>query len=313
MPHNAIHVGIDVAKNHLDVALGPDAPVLTIPNDAAGWTALRDRLKGLAIAAIGLEASGGYERGLVRHLLAAQLPVRLINPGRLRHFARACGVLAKTDHLDAHVIARFTALMPTRTPVQDAAAERLAELVHARRQLSDELVRVRNQAAHVQDRMLKRLQARRIARLKADILLLDKRLAEQVACEATLCQRAHLVRSVPGVGPVLTHTLVALLPELGRLTRKQVAALVGVAPFAFDSGSFKGQRRIWGGRLGVRCVLYMAAVAASRCNPVLRAFYARLRAAGKPAKVVLVALMRKLLTILNAMLRDTTHWRHARP
>ena len=222
-------------------------------------------------------------------------------------------MLAKNDRVDARVIAQYVATLPARQAVRDEAAERLAELVQARRQLSQETVRLQNQAAHVQDRVLQRLNARRLARLRADLLLLDKRLAEQIAGDATLARRARHLGSVPGVGPVLVHTLLALLPELGALTRKQVAALVGVAPYDFESGLLKGRRCIWGGRAGVRCVLYMAALSGRRCNPVLGAFDARLRAAGKPAKVALVAVMRKLLSMLNALLRDGREWQGKAP
>jgi transposase len=308
MTQSAVPVGIDVAKDRLDVALGPAGPGFVVDNSPAGWKALQQRLTGLPVSAIGLEASGGYERGVLRTLLAAGFSVRLINPFRLRQFAKALGVFAKNDRLDARVIARFLAQMPTRAAVRHPAAERLAELVQARRQLSEELVRLENQSAPVADALLKRLLQRRRARLRADLLLLDKRLAEQIAADAALAARARLLRSVPGVGPVLAATLLALLPELGSLSRQQIAALVGVAPFDHESGKFQGERRIWGGRAGVRSALYMAALSGSRCNPVLQAFHARLKAAGKLPKVALVAVMRKLITTLNAMVRDGREW-----
>jgi transposase len=308
MTQSAVHVGIDVAKDRLDVALGPTGPGFVVDNSPAGWKALQQRLTGLPVSAIGLEASGGYERGVLRALLAAGFSVRLINPFRLRQFAKALGVFAKNDRLDARVIARFLAQMPTRAAVRHPAAERLAELVQARRQLSEELVRLENQSTPVADALLKRLLQRRRARLRADLLLLDKRLAEQIAADAALAARARLLRSVPGVGPVLAATLLALLPELGSLSRQQIAALVGVAPFDYESGKFQGERRIWGGRAGVRSALYMAALSGSRCNPVLQAFHARLKAAGKLPKVALVAVMRKLITTLNAMVRDGREW-----
>jgi transposase len=308
MTQSAVPVGIDVAKDRLDVALGPAGPGFVVDNSPAGWKALQQRLTGLQVSAIGLEASGGYERGVLRALLAAGFSVRVIHPFRLRQFAKALGVFAKNDRLDARVIARFLAQMPTRAAVRHPAAERLAELVQARRQLSEELVRLENQSAPVADALLKRLLQRRRARLRADLLLLDKRLAEQIAADAALAARARLLRSVPGVGPVLAATLLALLPELGSLSRQQIAALVGVAPFDHESGKFQGERRIWGGRAGVRSALYMAALSGSRCNPVLQAFHARLKAAGKLPKVALVAVMRKLITTLNAMVRDGREW-----
>jgi transposase len=308
MTQSGLHVGIDVAKDRLDVALLPTGPCFAFENTPAGWAALKRKLKGRQVAAIGLEASGGYERGVARALLAAGFSVRLINPFRLRQFAQALGVLAKNDRLDARVIARFVAQMPTREVRRNPAAERLAEVVQARRQLSEERVRVYNQAAQAADELLKRLHERRLRQLQAEILLLDRRMAEMVAADADLAGRARLLQSVPGVGPVLIYTLLGLLPELGRLTRKQIAALVGVAPFDHDSGKVQGERRIWGGRAPVRCALYMTALTASRWNPALTAFDARLRAAGKRPKVALVAGMRKLLTILNAILRDGHAW-----
>jgi transposase len=314
MPHAPasvvpLHVALDVAKDRLDVALSPEEPVLAVENTPGGWKALLRQLKGRPVAAIGLEASGGYERGVLHALIEAGYSVRLINPFRLRQFAKALGILAKNDRLDARVIARFVAQMPTRAVVRDRTAERLAELVRARHQLGAELVRLDNQAAQTQDAFLKRLHGGRRVRLKAEILLLDKRLAEQIAADPALADKARLLRSVPGVGPVLATTLLALLPELGRLKRRQIAALVGVAPFDDDSGHRQGRRAIWGGRAGVRQALYMAALTASRCNPALHAFHTRLSAAGKAPKVALVAGMRKLLTLLNAMLRDGAEWK----
>ena len=267
-----------------------------------------ERLHGSPVAAIGIEPSGGYERGVIRALLAAGLSVRRINPNKLRQFARARGVLAKNDRLDARLIAEYVAIMPTRIVQRDVAAERLAEVVTMRRQLCDEHVTVENQAAHVEDAMLRRLNKRRLARLEADIRLLDKRLAEMVAADPTLAQRYELLTSMPGVGPVLAFTLIALLPELGQMSRKQIAALVGLAPYDFDSGKLRGHRSIYGGRMPVRNVLYMAALSACRYNPALKAFHNRLAAADKKPKVVIVAVMRKMITTLNAMLRDKAEW-----
>src|SRR5215472_9141685 len=299
--------GIDVAKDRLDVMVLPEELCWSVVNDAAGWAELVARLRGLRIAASGIEASGGYERGVVRALLAAGMSVRQINPFKLRQFAKACGVLAKNDRLDARMIALFVATLPTRSTQRYAAVERLAELVTARRQLSDDKVAAENASRLFEDAALRRLYGGRIARLAADIALLDKRLAEIVAGDAMLARRYALLVSMPGVGPVLAVTLLALLPELGQMNRKQVAALVGVAP-DFDSGKLKGMRCIWGGRAPVRRVLYMAALIGCRCNPQLRAFHDRLATAGKKAKVVLVAVMRKIITILNAMLRENAPW-----
>ena len=243
------------------------------------------RLRGLPVAAIGLEPSGGYERGVLRALLAAGLSVRRINPNRLRQFARARGALAKNDRLDARLIAEYVATMPTHVVRHDPAAARIAEIVTMRRQLCDEHVAIENQAAQFEDAMLRRLAKRRLARIETDIRLLEKRLTETIAAEADLARRYARLTSMPGVGPVLAFTLIALLPELGRMSRKQIAALVGLAPYHFDSGKLRGHRSIYGGRMPVRNVLYMAALSACRYNPALRTFHKRLAAAGKKPKV----------------------------
>ena len=301
-------VGIDVSMDRLDVAILPGGQRLFVANDAAGWAELVGRLQRCRIAAIGLEPSGGYERGVVRALLAAGFSVRRINPNKLRQFARARGVLAKNDRLDAQLIAEYVAIMPTRQVQSDPTAERLAEIVTMRRQLCDEHVAAENQASHLEDAMLRRIAKRRLARIEADIRLLEKRLAELVAAEPGLARRFRLLCSMPGVGATLACTLLALLPELGAIGRKQIAALVGLAPYDFDSGKFRGQRHIYGGRMAVRNVLYMAALAAFRFNPALKAFHRRLLAAGKKPKVAIVAVMRKMIGVLNAMLRDETDW-----
>jgi transposase len=301
--------GIDVSKDRLDVMVLPEQQCLSVHNDAGGWAELVERLRGLAITAIGLEATGGYERGVMRALLAAGMSVRQINPLRLRQFARASGVVAKNDPLDARMIASFVAIMPTR-PAQrhTPAVERLAEILAVRRQLNDEKVAAENAGRLLEDAMLQRLSRRRIARLSTDIDILDERLVEIVAADPTLAHRYRLLISMPGVGPVLASTLIALLPELGRLNRKQIAALVGVAPYDFDSGLLKGVRRIWGGRAPVRKVLYMAAMSASQHNRALKLFHERLKADGKEPKVAIVAVMRKMITTLNAMVRDDVVW-----
>jgi transposase len=301
--------GIDVSKDRLDVMVLPEEQCLAVSNDATGWTALIEWLRGFSIAAIGIEASGGYERGVKRTLLAAGMSVRQVNPFKLRQFARASGVLAKNDPLDARMIAAFIAIMPTRPAQRLAPAiERMAEMLTVRRQLSDEKVAAENASRLLEDAMLQRLSHRRIARLAADIDMLDKRLVEIVAADAALAHRYELLISMSGVGAVLACTLIALLPELGSLSGKQVAALVGVAPYAFESGKLKGARCIWGGRAAVRRVLYMAAMSASNWNPALKAFHDRLAATGKKPKVVIVAVMRKMLTTLNAMVHQDVVW-----
>jgi transposase len=304
----------------LDVVVLPEQQCLLVRNDAAGWAELVKQLRGLSIAAVGLEASGGFERGVMRALLAANMAVHRINPFKLRQFAKASGILAKSDRLDARVIASFIAIMPTRRAQRHSLAiERLTEMLTVRRQLSDEKIAAQNAAAMLEDAMLLRCSRRRIGRLKADIDMLDTTLIEIVRTDAALVHRYRLLTSMPGVGPVLACTLIALLPELGSMSRKQVAALVGVAPYTFESGKLKGKRCIWGGRAPVRDVLYMAAMSASNWNPVLKAFHNRLKAAGKLHKVVIVAVMRKMITMLNAMVRDDVVWadhlhgRHSMP
>jgi len=301
--------GIDVSKHRLDVILLPEGECASVSNDAAGWAKLVEQLRGFSIGAIGLEASGGYERGVMRALLAAGISVRQVNPLKLRQFARASGVLAKNDPLDARMIASFVAIMPTR-PAQRLAptTERLVEILAVRRQLTAEKIAAENASRLLEDAMLRGLSRRRIGRLAADIGLLDKRMVELVTTDDALVHRYRLLCSMPGVGPLLACTLIALLPELGAMSRKQIAALVGVAPYAFESGTMKGRRCIWGGRAHVRQVLYMAAMSASNWNPVLKVFHNRLKAAGKLPKIALVAVMRKMITTLNAMVRDDVVW-----
>ena len=300
--------GIALSKDRLDVVVLPEGRFCSVSNDAAGWAELVARLHPLAVSAIGLEPSGGYERGIIRALLAAGLSVRRINPNKLRQCARARGVLAKNDRLDARLIAEYVAIMPTRVVQRDDAVERLAEIVTMRRQLCDEHVAVENQAAHLEDAMLRRLSKRRLTRLEADIRLLDRRLAEMVATNAAFAQLYELLTSKPGVGPVLAFTLIALLPELGKMSRKQIAALVGLAPYDFDSGKLRGHRSIYGGRMPIRNVLYMAALSASLYKPALKTCSNRLANTNKKSKVIILNVMRKMITSLNAMLRDNTAW-----
>src|SRR5262249_26770111 len=301
--------GIDVSKDRLDITVLPDEQCSSVSNDAAGWAELIEQLRGSSITAIGVEASGGYERGVVRALLAAGMSVRQINPFKLRQLAKARGTLAKNDRLDARMIASFVAIMPTRPAQRQAPMiEQLAAMLTVRRQLSDHKVATENVSRLLEGAMLQRLSRRRIAGLTADIDLLDQRLVEIVTADPTLAHRFRLLTSMPGVGAVLACTLIALLPELGQMSRKQVAALVGLAPYDFDSGKLKGRRCIWGGRARVRHGLYMAAMSASNWNPGLKAFQDRLEVAGKKPKVTIVAVMRKMITTLNAMVRDDVVW-----
>ena len=309
MAQGEVFVGVDVSKDWLDVAVWPSREAWRVANARADRGELVRRLKRLGdLQAVGFEASGGYERGLLKALLDAGLPARRINPVRVRKFAEACGILAKNDRIDALAIARFVATLPGRLAERNKAAEVLAELVVARRQLCEEMTRAANQAQQTERALLKRLARRRAERLGEDIRTLDAAIAKAVADDPELARKDALVRSVPCVGPVLSHTLLGLMPELGGLSNRAAAALLGVAPFDRDSGLMKGQRHISGGRQPVRDVAYMAALVGARCNPVLAAFKQRLQAAGKRPKVIIVALMRKLITTLNAILRDQRPW-----
>lgn len=308
MTQNRVFVGIDVSKARHEVAL-PDGSVTGFENSKAGHAALIKALrKSKDEVVVGLEATGGYERALAADLLDAGFEVRRLDPRRVRRYAEACGRFAKTDRIDARVIAECLAVIPARALRHDPLVERLHELVQARRRLVTERTRLQNTADSSSEPMLVRLRQRRLRQLDADILLVDKRLAEVIDADERLAARKALLMSAPGVGPVLATTLVARLPELGELDRRQVAALAGVAPFADDSGGRRGRRTIHGGRDDVRNVLYMAALTAARTNPPLAAMKKRLAEAGKEAKVILTAIMRRLIGILNAMVRDEKPW-----
>ena len=290
------------------MAVYPSGEYWQVTNDEAGWRDLCRRLKARGARAIGIEASGGYERDVIIALVQAGLPVRHVNPWKLRQFAKAAGFLAKNDRLDAPAIARFVDTLPCHEARHDPNIARLAELVTARRQLLDDRQRCSNQMELVRDTGLRRMQKRRIRQLDTDIAHLDQRIAEAIAAAPDLAERYNLLYSMPGVGPVLAATLIAFLPELGSLTNRQIAALVGVAPYDFDSGKMRGVRCIWGGRAKIRRVLFMAAQVAAMHNPVLKAFKQRLIDDGKKPKVAIVAVMRKLIVMLNAMVRDNAPW-----
>lgn len=301
-------VGIDVSKDRLDVAMHPTDEQFSVTNDREGWRELVRRLRPLQARAIGLEASGGYERGPIDALLEAGLPVRQVNPWKLRRFAQASSVLAKNDRLDAQLIARFVASLPSREVHRDRAVDHLAELVRTRRQLVDAAQQITCQLEHLRDAGLRRLMTRRIRQLERDVEQLDQLIARAIEACPILRARRDLLCSMPGVGPVLSATLIALLPELGSLANRSIAALVGVVPYDFDSGRMKGLRCIFGGRAAVRRVLFMAAQVAATFNPTLKAFKQRLKAAGKKPKVAIVAVMRKLIITLNAMVRHNAPW-----
>ena len=308
MSENQIFVGIDVAKAQLDVALRPTGERWTVANEDASLTALVAQLQAVAPTLIVLEATGGYQRAVVAALAAGGLPVVVANPRQTRDFAKATGQLAKTDALDARALAHFAeAVRPSPRPLPDAQTENLRALLTRRRQLvamrTAELNRLGSAPAPVQAD----LQAH-ITWLEQRLAALDDTLDTTLRASPVWRERETLYRSVPGIGPVSARTLLLDLPELGTLSRQRIAALAGVAPFNRDSGTLRGHRTIWGGRAPLRATLYMATLVAVHHNAVLKAFYERLVAGGKAKKVALTACMRKLLTILNAMVRHQTPW-----
>lgn len=300
-------VGIDVSKAVLDVVRLPCRTKLRVSNDPVGWAALVAWLERWPAVRIGLEASGGYEQGVLAHLQAAGQEVYLLDAWAVRQFARAGGRRAKTDAIDALVIARYVGVFDLHPAKPCAERRALAELVKARLSLVEMQTQLANWAEHGNGELI-RLGESYGRRLRADIARLERKIAERIKAHAGFAQGAELLTSAKGVGLGTAATLLALLPELGRLRREQIAALVGVAPFDDDSGTRTGKRAIAGGRRPVRRALYMAALTGIRFNPVLKAFYQRLRGRGKEGKVALTACMRKLITILNAMLRDGRPW-----
>ncbi len=307
-----IFVGIDVAKDRLDVHLRPSGEAFAVARDGKGLDALAERLGGLGASLVVLEATGGYETAVAAALCAAGLPLAVVNPRQIRDFARATGKLAKTDALDAQAIAQFAeAVRPEPRPVPDAQVRALAELVTRRRQIVDMMTAERNRRSRLASRRAVRSVDRLLTALRRELSDLETEIDDTIRRTPAWRHTEDLLRSVPGVGDATARTMIAELPELGTLDRRKIAALVGVAPFNRDSGTMRGKRTVWGGRAKVRATLYMAALVASKHNPLLKSFYQRLVDAGKPKKVALTAVMRKLLTILNAILRDQKPWQTA--
>jgi transposase len=307
-----VFVGIDVAKEQLDVHVRPSGEIFTVANTDAGIRELVARFKSVPEALIVMEATGGYEMPTVGTLASAGYAVVAVNPRQIRDFARAAGRLAKTDAIDAAVIARFAEVMqPPVRPLDDEHTQALSELVARRRQLLDMLAAERNRQSQARGRRGQRDLAAHVRWLSRALAEVDRDLNTTIRSSPVWRERENLLTSVPGVGDVTAHTLIADVPELGLLTRRQIAALIGLAPINHDSGTLRGRRMIGGGRANVRHVMFMAALVASRYNPVIAAFYGRLVAAGRPKKVALIAAARKLLTILNAMLRDGRAWQPA--
>jgi transposase len=303
-------VGIDIAKAHLDVYISALDQIERYTNTSTERERLVNVLRAQQPTLIVLEATGGLERLLVAELVAAALPVVVVNPRQVRDFAKATGRLAKTDALDARVLAAFgVAVKPALRPLPDEASLELAELLMRRRQLVDMLAAEKMRLQQATGKTLRRDLKAHIEWLQKRVRNSDDGLRQAVEDSPAWQAKYDLLSEVKGIGPVAGMTLLALLPELGQLDRKRIAALVGIAPFNCDSGTLRGRRRIWGGRAEVRRVLYMATLGAIRGrNPAIMEMYQRLKAAGKPGKVVIVACMRKLLVVLNAMLRDQAHF-----
>jgi transposase len=313
MNEHGTWIGIDVAKAHLDIAVRPGGAPWRVANADPELTALVPRLQALAPALIVLEATGGPELAVAAALGAAGLPVALVNPRQVRDFARATGRLAKTDRLDAKVLALFAErLQPPPRPLPDALTSALGALVTRRRQLVEMRTAERNRLAGAPSAVGAEIAAH-VRWLDERVAALDRDLDRTIRGSPLWRAKQALLRSAKGVGPVLAATLLAELPELGQLGPKQIAALVGVAPLNRDSGARRGTRTCWGGRATIRAALYMGTLAATQSNPPIRAFYHRLLARGKPPKVALTACMRKLLVILNAMARQHAHWQPATP
>jgi transposase len=314
-----LYAGVDVSKGRLDVSCvrrgeTTEHEAFGVPNDDAGIDALVGRLVEARPVLVVLEATGGFERAVVAALAAAGLPVAVVNPRQVRDFARATGRLAKTDRIDALVLARFAeAVRPAPRPLPDEEAQAFGAILARRRQIVEMLTAENNRLGSARTKSVaKRIRAH-VRWLEKELERTDHDLDRAIRQSPTLRENDTLLRSVPGVGPVLSRTLLAELPELGTLEHKRLAALVGVAPLNRDSGTFRGKRAAWGGRAGVRAALYMGALVATRRNPVIRQFYERLLAAGQPKKVALMACMRKLLMILNAVLKHRTPWRSSHP
>jgi transposase len=308
MTRPEVYVGIDVAKDRLQVALRPSGEQWPVSYDRPGLEELTKRLRTVKPAMVVLEATAGMEMPVAAALAAIGLPVAVVNPRQVRQFARATGRLAKTDAIDAQVLAQFAqAVQPPLRPLPDADTQQLNALVTRRHQLVEMLAAEKNRLAQAAKSVRIDIQEH-IRWLERRLIDLDRDLAATVHESPIWRETDNLLQSAPGVGPVLSTTLLANLPELGRLNGKQIAALVGVAPLNRDSGRFRGKRTIWGGRARVRTALYMGTLVATRYNPVIRPFYQRLLAAGKPKKVALTACMRKLVTILNAMVRSQSSW-----
>jgi transposase len=308
---DATYIGIDVSKDRLDVHVLPSGTAFAVARDGEGVDALAGRLRELAAATVAVEATGGFERVVAAGLAAAGLPVVVVNPAQVRAFARALGKRAKTDPIDAAVIARFAeATRPEPRPLPDADTRRLADLVARRRQIVEMIGAERQREKRASLKTRKSI-ARLLRALEKELAALDGDIDDAVRGSPAWREAEDLLKSVPGIGDITARTMIAELPELGRLDRRRIAALAGLAPWTRQSGQWRGRSCIGGGRTTVRNSLFVAAMVAARHNPLLRTFHQRLIEQGKPKKVALIAVARKLLTILNAILRDRTPWQNA--
>lgn len=303
-----VHVGIDVSKQHLDWATGPEGDVSRVPNSPAGVRRLVSLLRKIELASVVVESTGGYERALVAALAKAGLPVVLVNPWRVRRFGEGLGVLAKTDQLDARILALYgERAMPESRPVPGPRERAMADLVRRRRQLISMIVAEKNRLETTSKAIRKDIEGV-VSILERRVAKLDEKIDQAIQADDEKAELWSRLLSVPSVGPGVARALIVDLPELGQLSRRQISSLVGLAPFAKDSGRKSGVRRIRAGRAAPRSALYLAAMNGARFNPVLKPMYERLLEAGKPKKVALIAIARKLLTILNAMARDRKDW-----
>ena len=306
-----VFIGIDVSKAQLDMAERPSGERAVMPHTEERSTTLVERLRHRGLACLVLEATGGLEVPLASALAVAGIPVAVVTPRQVRDFARATGPLAKTDAIDAQILARVAeAVRPAPRPLPDEATQAFSALLTRRRQLIEMLVAEQNRMQRAPRPIQRQIQVH-LTWLKKQLVALDEDLTHRIQSTPIWREQEDLLRRVPGIGPVVSRTLLAELPELGTLTHKQIAALVGVAPLNRDSGTLRGRRTTWGGRAVVRAALYMSTLVATKHNPVITGFYQRLRAAGKAPKVALVACMRKLVTMLNAMAKHRTPWRLA--
>jgi transposase len=310
MDHEQVFVGIDVSKKQLDVAIRPGEDFFRVTNDDLGFANLVQRLVDLKPRLILLEASGGFETLAAASLRQADLPAQIINPRQVREFARSTGKLAKTDKIDASVLAHFAQLLqPPLRPWPETQQQELSALMTRRRQLVEMVVMEKNRLGTAWSPKVRKSLQVHLQALQEQLKELEQDLDDFIRRSPLYLEKDQLLQSVPGVGPLTSQSLMAWLPELGILNRKQIAALVGVAPFNRDSGQMRGRRTVWGGRKQLRPTLYMATISACRFNPVIQEFYQRLLHAGKRKKVAITACMRKLLTILNAVLKHQHPWR----